>query len=103
MGALAQPPPSTYGPPSPVSLVDVAPDLAECVPEDERELMRRVLVRPGYAIPKGRWAPELLRGHDNGAFAILVVGGAIIRQVDIADRCSTQLLGPGDVLQPTAD
>src|SRR3712207_2717381 len=85
-----------------VSLVDLDPDLAAGIPDDELELARRVLTRPRYEIPKGAWAPELLGAHDQGGFAILLVEGAIVRQVDLAGRHCTQILGPGDVLRPAA-
>jgi CRP/FNR family transcriptional regulator, cyclic AMP receptor protein len=81
------------------SLVDVDPDLVAGVPDEDIALARRVLTRPRYDIPKGSWAPELLRAHDNGGFAILVVEGAIFRQIDLVERHAAQLLGPGDVLQ----
>ncbi len=83
-----------------VSLVDADPDLTADIPEADLELARRVLTRPRYDIPKGRWSPEMLRGHDEGAFAILLIEGAVVRQLDVAERHSTQILGPGDVLQP---
>jgi CRP/FNR family transcriptional regulator, cyclic AMP receptor protein len=85
-----------------VSLCDVDPELTAGIPDDDHDLARRVLVRPRYDIPKGRWLPELLKGHDQGAFAILVVDGALMRQLDVAERHCLQLLGPGDVLQPPA-
>lgn len=85
-----------------VSLVDADPDLTSGVVDDDLALARRVLVRPRYEIPKGRWAPELLRGHDQGAFALLVVEGAILRQLELVDRHCAQILGPGDVLQASA-
>ena len=86
-----------------VSLLDVDPDLTAGVPEEDIALARRTLVRPRYEIPKGRWSPELLRAHDHGAFAVLVVDGAILRQLDLVDRHCMQVFGPGDVLQSPAD
>jgi CRP/FNR family transcriptional regulator, cyclic AMP receptor protein len=109
MAATAQPPPqfTCHIPqdrlPAGVSLLDADPDLTAGVPDDDVALARRALLRPRYDIPKGRWAPELLRGHDNGAFAILLIDGAILRQLDLVDRHCLQIFGPGDVLQPTAD
>jgi CRP/FNR family transcriptional regulator, cyclic AMP receptor protein len=85
-----------------ISLVDVDPDLTAGVEDDDAALARRVLVRPRHDIPKGRWGPELLDGHDSASFAILLIEGAILRQIDIADRHCLQLLGPGDVLQAAA-
>ena len=81
-----------------VSLVDADPELVAGVPDEDLALARRVLVRPRFDIPKGRWAPALLGGHE-GAFGFLVLEGAIVRQLDLADRQCAQILGPGDVLQ----
>src|SRR5215213_3026235 len=87
-----------------VSLVDVDPDLASGVPEKDVDLARRVLMRPRYDIPKGLWSPELLRAHDDGAFAVLLVDGALVRQLDLVDRHCMQILGPGDLLHhPSED
>jgi CRP/FNR family transcriptional regulator, cyclic AMP receptor protein len=83
-----------------VSLLDADPELVSGIPDQDLLLARRLLMRPRYVIPAGRWAPELLQGHENGAFGVLVMQGVIIRQIDVADRHCTQLLGSGDVLQP---
>jgi CRP-like cAMP-binding protein len=85
-----------------VSLVDVDPDLVEGIPEEELDLACRVLARPLYELPKGRWAPELLRVTGDGGFGLLVVDGAIMREVGVCDRTGARMLGPGDVLQPAA-
>lgn len=83
---------------SAVSLVDADPDLVAGIPHADRALATRVLTHPLYELPEGRWEPRLLGAH-RGGFAILVVDGAIIRQLDIADRHCTQILGKHDVLQ----
>ncbi len=85
-----------------VSLLDVDPELTAGIGDDV-ELARRVLTRPRYDIPEGTWSPELLCGHDSGAFGILLIEGAAVRQLDLVDRHSTWILGPGDVLQPATD
>lgn len=86
-------------PPTPgVSLVDADPELFAGIPADDLLLARRHLVRPRFDIPKGRWAPELLRAHE-GAFGFLVVEGAIVREVELAGRECAQILGPGDVVR----
>lgn len=82
------------------SLLDVDPDLCAAIPADDHALARRVLAGPHYEIPKGRWTPELLRAH-KGGFGLLVTDGAIIREVELAGRPCTQILGAGDVLQET--
>ena len=86
-----------------VSLVDADPDLCAGLAEEDLPLARRVLLRPRYEIPSGRWAPELLGAHEGG-FGLLVLDGAIIRQLRLGGRDCTRILGPGDVLQePRAD
>ena len=103
MAMTAQPAqPTQHAQPPSVSLVDADPDLAAGIPADDLELATRVLTRPVREIPRGAWKPELLYGKDQGAFALLVLEGALVRQIDLADRHCTQILGPGDVLQPTA-
>lgn len=84
-----------------VSIVDADPDLVAGLTAEDLLLARRALVRPRYEIPAGRWAPELLRAHEGG-FGLLVVEGAIIREITLAGRGCAQLLGPGDVLQEAA-
>ena len=86
-----------------VSIVDADPDLSSGIPAEEHELARRVLTRPRHDVPKGRWSPTPLRGHGEGAFAVLVLDGAVVRQIDMADRHATQILGPGDVFQLPRD
>ena len=80
-----------------VSLVDADPDLVAGIPDADLDLARRILTGPLYDVPAGRWRPELLRAHDNDAIGMLVVRGAIVRQLDMAERHCTQILGPGDV------
>ena len=103
MAATLQPPKfSSRVQQASVSLCDVDPELTAGVPDENLPLARRALLRPRYDIPRGDWAPELLRAHDNGAFAILLIEGAILRQVDLVDRHCLQILGPGDVFQMPA-
>lgn len=110
MAATLQPPPDSAAQAAlperttlSVSLLDVDGELTAGIPAPDRALAHRVLVRPRYEIPKGRWSPQLLRAHENGAFAILLVEGVILRQLDLVGRHCMHILGPGDVLQPAGE
>jgi CRP-like cAMP-binding protein len=84
-----------------VSLLRADPELLQGVPNDDLLLAERVLTRPLYRIPAGRWAPELLGAHDGGGFALLVIDGVITREIEIAGRHVLEVLGSGDVLRRT--
>ena len=80
-----------------VSLLDVDPDLVDGIPAADRPLARRALARPVQRLPTGTFDPAaLLTGR--GAFGLLVVEGAVVRELEVADRPCTEILGPGDVI-----
>ncbi len=81
-----------------VCLLDAEPELTAGVPDDDARLGRRVLTLPLYELPTGDWTPRLLPAH-RGGFGVLLTDGAIIRQIEVADRRCTHIVGPGDVLQ----
>lgn len=78
------------------SIVDADPDLAAGIPEDERVLARRALMAAIRTVD-GPFEPEA--GRANGAsLGALVIAGAVVRELGIADRRCTEILGPGDVI-----
>lgn len=80
-----------------LSLLDVDPDLAEGIPAADRPLARRALARPVQSLPAGRFdADALLSGK--GAFGLLIVDGAVVRELDVAGRVCDEILGPGEVI-----
>jgi CRP/FNR family cyclic AMP-dependent transcriptional regulator len=84
-----------------VAVIDVDPDLAEGLPEGEREVASRRLVAPTYDLPVGAWAPEQ-HNHQpvHGALGLLVVNGLLSRTLTLEGRATGELLGSGDVLRP---
>ena len=83
-----------------IALLDADPDLADAT--DEAELMhaRAALVAPSMDVDAGSWEPEPLA---DGGIGLLVIEGALLREVTAGDVGAMELLGPGDVLVPEAD
>ena len=78
------------------SIVDANPYLAAGIPEDERMHVRRALMATIRTV-HGPFEPDA--GRANGAsLGALVVSGAVVRELDIAERRCTEILGPGDVI-----
>jgi CRP/FNR family transcriptional regulator, cyclic AMP receptor protein len=82
-----------------VALLRVDAELCAAVPEPERPVAERAVVVPCRELGPGPWPTERLRA-DGDALAALLVRGLATREITIAGRRSTHLLGPGDVFHP---
>ncbi|HWE07930.1 MAG TPA: Crp/Fnr family transcriptional regulator [Solirubrobacteraceae bacterium] len=83
-----------------ISIVDADPELADLLPEAERERARRETLTRVRRLSQGTWNPaEALepKSHHRG---FLVIEGLISREVDVMGRHAIELIGPGDVLRP---
>jgi CRP-like cAMP-binding protein len=78
-------------------LLTADPDLGEGIPLDELEQARRVLVAHAIRLDAGLWRP---RTASADGFALLVLRGALTREVHLGARRSAELVGPGDVVRP---
>jgi CRP/FNR family transcriptional regulator, cyclic AMP receptor protein len=87
-----------------IRLLDAEPDFASGVPPQDAAAARRHTIAPVVTVPIGVWSPKLLRSADvvTGPFAAIVLRGLIARDVVLADRVATQLIGAGDIL-PLSD
>ena len=83
-----------------IALLDADPDLADAIDEAELLHARAALVTPTMDIDAGPWEPEALV---DGGMGLLVLEGALLREVTAGDVGAMELLGPGDVLVPQAD
>ncbi|HEX8122816.1 MAG TPA: Crp/Fnr family transcriptional regulator [Solirubrobacteraceae bacterium] len=83
-----------------IRLLDAEPDFAEGVPPQDAAAARRHTIAPVVTVPVGVWAPRRLRSADlvTGPFAALVLRGLIARDLVLADRVATQLVGAGDII-----
>lgn len=88
------------GHPSSVSLLEVDPTLEQFIPEEDRDLARRVCQVPAIHLTPGRWQPRPSTGAGDDPFALLVVDGALTSTLRIAGRESARVLGPGDIFDP---
>jgi CRP/FNR family transcriptional regulator, cyclic AMP receptor protein len=88
--------PSTFS----VRLAEVDRDLIAPLDDDYADTAALHLVAPLVHLATGTWDPgEHGRGFD-GWFGMLIVGGLLIRRVEIDGLRCCELLGPGDLLRP---
>ena len=101
MSVAPAPAPRTWTPAAgTVALLDLDPELGAQLDPERFAAARSVLVVPVVRLPRGEWAGAELRsiGHQN--VGLLVVDGALAREVVIEDTVSTDLLGQGDLIRP---
>jgi CRP/FNR family cyclic AMP-dependent transcriptional regulator len=86
--------------PGVVRVLDHDPELADEVESRTAEIMRRQAVARLVELSPGPWEaptdPAACRGH----LGLLVLEGALTRDMVIARTACAELLGPGDVLRP---
>ena len=83
-----------------IALLDADPDLADATDEAELLHARAALVAPSMDVEAGPWEPEPIA---DGGIGLLVIEGALLREVTAGDVGAMELLGPGDVLVPETD
>jgi CRP-like cAMP-binding protein len=81
-----------------VRLLDADPDLGRGLTPEQRAQARRVAVATLVTLDRGSWVPS--EDGPPRALGFLVLSGALLRDVRVADRWCSELLGPGDVLRP---
>jgi CRP/FNR family transcriptional regulator, cyclic AMP receptor protein len=84
-----------------VRLLDVEPELASRLREDDRAEARQRLIATTHVVPKGSDATAFDEAFGQ-AFGLMVVDGVLLQEVVLAGRPSLELLGPGDVVVPRA-
>jgi len=80
-------------------ILELDPELGLRIPAAEIEYARQELVASVLALPPGHWDVP----HDEGArgrLGYLVLEGLLARDMTLAGRTATELLGDGDVVQP---
>ncbi|HEU4975960.1 MAG TPA: Crp/Fnr family transcriptional regulator [Baekduia sp.] len=92
---MAQPPSE----PGFVRLLDIEPELAERLREDDRAEARQQLRLRLTVVPEGSWTLATDARHGR-PFGLMVVDGVLLQEVHIANRAALQILGPGDVVLP---
>jgi hypothetical protein len=84
-----------------VGVLDVDPELGEKLPPEEFEAARTALLARTIAVETGPWHPmQLFSEDDHPSLGLLLLEGVMTRQLSLAGRPSTELLGAGDLLRP---
>ena len=85
-----------------VDVLDALPDLVDAVPAERLDQARHALRARCILVRRGRWEAEADARFVDGGIGFLVLEGALVRCVTAAHRTSGELLGPGDIVKPTA-
>ena len=90
--------------PQVISVLDADPELGAALSEEERSLAQRHAIAAAYALPKGALAQiQQPTGDDAQVFGLLLLGGLVLREVEVAGRHTAELLGQGDLIRPWDD
>lgn len=81
-----------------ISLLDVDPAFGNGVPDADLPQARRALAVPTAAVPSGDFDIGGVAARHGDTALLLVLSGAIARDVQVLDRITSQLFGPGDLL-----
>jgi CRP/FNR family cyclic AMP-dependent transcriptional regulator len=82
------------------SVLDADPELARWLTPGEMVAARRDTVVPVVMVNFGAWQPEPPRACGWRHLGYLVLEGILVREEELAGSTSTELVGPGEVLQP---
>lgn len=83
-----------------ISVLDADPDLAEGLPPDVVAVARRHATARVRVVPEGPWDPVAEFADPVPRIGLLVVDGLLTRELTVAGRTTTELLGAGDLLRP---
>lgn len=79
-------------------LVDADPQLAAALTPDQRRVAREHVLVKVLDVPRGaRWEPPALA---RSALALIVIEGALVREVTLGDQVAADVLGPGTLIPP---
>ena len=81
-----------------ICLLDVDPAFAQGIPEQDLPQARRALVVPTARVPSGQFDLAGVAARHGDSALLLILSGALARDVRVLDRTTTQLFGTGDVL-----
>jgi CRP-like cAMP-binding protein len=90
--------PSRAGEERVVRLLDVAPQLAEHLNDEQGRAARSAIVVPVVQLPRGPWDRAVLFDHEHRPFGAIVLDGLLARHVDVGGYPGLDVHGPGDML-----
>ena len=95
----ARPPSPAARGPSLVRLLDVDPDLASGLSEDDARTAAGYLTASTTSLPRGQW-DALSEPRQPASLGVLVVGGFLARRAEMFGGRSMEILGRGDMAWP---
>ena len=82
-------------------LLEADPDLGADLSSENFERARAAISAAVMDLSPGSWLPHDGRSAANDDLGMLVLGGALTRDVVIADRACAELIGQGDLIRPS--
>jgi hypothetical protein len=86
-----------------VYLLDADPDLGDALEPEDRQAAHRYAVARVERVAEGPWPADRYWRGDGDTVGLLVLDGLLTRDLDLADRKASELLGTGDLLRPWQD
>ncbi|HEX3317932.1 MAG TPA: helix-turn-helix domain-containing protein [Solirubrobacteraceae bacterium] len=86
-----------------VYLLDADPDLGDALDPEDRRAAHRYAVARLERVPEGAWPADRHWRGDDDSVGLLVLDGLLTRDLYLADRKASELLGTGDLLRPWQD
>ena len=83
-----------------IAVLEADPDLCEGLTPQEREIARRHSAARVRMLPEGEWRPDDEFAEPYPRIGVLVIDGLVTRELTVAGRTTTELLGAGDLLRP---
>jgi CRP/FNR family transcriptional regulator, cyclic AMP receptor protein len=84
----------------PQRILDLDAELAEAVPEGQRERARAGALVRTRMLPRGRWDAIGDYGECNDWMGLLVIEGFVARETVSEEETVSEIIGPGDLLRP---
>ena len=81
-------------------MLEAQPELIEGLDEEQAALARKHAVAVLETLEPGAWQPSARYDGGSGAIGLLVIDGMLTRDIHLAGRACSELLGPGDLLRP---
>ena len=81
-------------------MLDVDEELVSCLPSQAVAAAREAVRAPVAELAAGDWTPPSDWIGEDGAIGFLLLGGFVLRDVELVGRHASELLGRGDLLLP---
>lgn len=82
-------------------MLDVDPDLAEGIPQNQLEVARRRSAARVFQVDRPTWRTEaIVQASDPAWLGLFQLDGLMLRTVTVGEHSAAELFGPGDLIRP---